>query len=215
MSDKTISVQTSVRHNHICLSTQAKLKSDTVLLVKTKLMSDKTLQIQSQLMSDTTLSVQIWLVSGSNNVKSVHITCSGKGCSVVTQEGIFKNRYLKLVQNSKYINNLASSKKSHLYKSYTCKNVCLTYVYLLQNVYKKFKVPYNLLPVDFVLSYARRGELLDYIHRLSSFDEPCTKWYTAEIVAALEYLHSKGIIHRLVQMSHHSKPLFLYQCFMQ
>lgn len=48
----------------------------------------------------------------------------------------------------------------------------------------------------FVLSYARRGELLDYIHRLSSFDEPCTKWYTAEIVAALEYLHSKGIIHR-------------------
>lgn len=48
----------------------------------------------------------------------------------------------------------------------------------------------------FVLSYARRGELLDYIHKLSSFDEPCTKWYTAEIVAALEYLHSKGIIHR-------------------
>ncbi|XP_061196072.1 3-phosphoinositide-dependent protein kinase 1-like [Saccostrea echinata] len=48
----------------------------------------------------------------------------------------------------------------------------------------------------FVLSYARRGELLDYIHKLSSFDEPCTKWYTAEIVTALEYLHSKGIIHR-------------------
>lgn len=47
MADKTISVQTSVRHNHICLTTQAKLKSDTVLLVKTKLMSDKTLQIQS------------------------------------------------------------------------------------------------------------------------------------------------------------------------
>lgn len=214
MSDKTISVQTSVRHNHICLSTQAKLKSDTVLLVKTKLMSDKTLQIQSQLMSDTTLSVQIWL---EQCIISTYIL-QWKGCSVVTQEGIFKNRYLKLVQNSfnsKYINNLASRKKSHLYKSYTCKNVCLTYIYLLQNVYKKFKVPYNLLPVDFVLSYARRGELLDYIHRLSSFDEPCTKWYTAEIVAALEYLHSKGIIHRLVQMSHHSKPLFLYQCFMQ
>lgn len=174
-------------------------------------MSDKTLQIQSQLMSDTTLSVQIWLEQCIISTYNLQ----WKGCSVVTQEGIFKNRYLKLVQNSKYINNLASSKKSHLYKSYTCKNVCLTYVYLLQNVYKKIKVPYNLLPVDFVLSYARRGELLDYIHRLSSFDEPCTKWYTAEIVAALEYLHSKGIIHRLVQMSHHSKPLFLYQCFMQ
>ncbi|XP_048762659.1 3-phosphoinositide-dependent protein kinase 1-like [Ostrea edulis] len=48
----------------------------------------------------------------------------------------------------------------------------------------------------FVLSYARRGELLDYIHKLSSFDEPCSRWYTAEIIAALDYLHTKGIIHR-------------------
>ena len=52
--------------------------------------------------------------------------------------------------------------------------------------------------IDFVLSYARRGELLDYLHKLSSFDDKCSQFYTAEIVKALEYLHSVGIIHRYV-----------------
>lgn len=48
----------------------------------------------------------------------------------------------------------------------------------------------------FVLGYARRGELLDYLHKLSSFDEDCSRFYTAEIVKALEYLHGLGIVHR-------------------
>ena len=49
---------------------------------------------------------------------------------------------------------------------------------------------------DFGLSYAKGGELLDYIHKLGSFDEKCTQFYTAEIVLALEHLHGLGIIHR-------------------
>lgn len=48
----------------------------------------------------------------------------------------------------------------------------------------------------FVLNYAERGELLDYLHKQSSFDLPCTQWYSAEIVNALEYMHSLNIIHR-------------------
>ncbi|CAI9728956.1 3-phosphoinositide-dependent protein kinase 1-like [Octopus vulgaris] len=48
----------------------------------------------------------------------------------------------------------------------------------------------------FVLSYARRGELLDYLRKLSSFDEKSTCFYSAEIVTALEYLNGLGIIHR-------------------
>ncbi|KAK0043410.1 3-phosphoinositide-dependent protein kinase 1 [Biomphalaria pfeifferi] len=48
----------------------------------------------------------------------------------------------------------------------------------------------------YVLTYARNGELLVYLHKLSAFDVPCTRFYTAEIVLALEYLHSLGIIHR-------------------
>ncbi|XP_072532523.1 3-phosphoinositide-dependent protein kinase 1a [Salminus brasiliensis] len=48
----------------------------------------------------------------------------------------------------------------------------------------------------FGLSYAKNGELLRYIRKIGSFDETCTRFYTAEIVGALEYLHSVGIIHR-------------------
>uniref|UniRef100_A0A8C7XZW6 3-phosphoinositide-dependent protein kinase 1 n=1 Tax=Oryzias sinensis TaxID=183150 RepID=A0A8C7XZW6_9TELE len=48
----------------------------------------------------------------------------------------------------------------------------------------------------FGLSYAKNGELLKYIRKIGSFDETCTRFYSAEIVSALEYLHIKGIIHR-------------------
>ena len=49
---------------------------------------------------------------------------------------------------------------------------------------------------DFGLSFAERGELLDYIRKVGSFDENATQFYSAEIILALEYLHGKGIIHR-------------------
>jgi len=61
-----------------------------------------------------------------------------------------------------------------------------------------WSVEVNVLTVvsDFGLTYARRGELLDYIKRLGCFDENCTRFYIAEVTEALEYLHSIGIIHR-------------------
>ncbi|XP_038064551.1 3-phosphoinositide-dependent protein kinase 1-like isoform X2 [Patiria miniata] len=48
----------------------------------------------------------------------------------------------------------------------------------------------------FGLSLAQRGELLPYIQKLGSFDENATRFYAAEVVLALEYLHNMGIIHR-------------------
>lgn len=48
----------------------------------------------------------------------------------------------------------------------------------------------------FVLSYAKNGEMLQYINRVGSFDLECAKFYTGELILALEVLHSKGIIHR-------------------
>lgn len=48
----------------------------------------------------------------------------------------------------------------------------------------------------FGLSYACNGELLDHIKHLGKFDVECAKFYSAEIITALEYLHSLSIIHR-------------------
>ncbi|KAJ7382291.1 3-phosphoinositide dependent protein kinase-1 [Desmophyllum pertusum] len=48
----------------------------------------------------------------------------------------------------------------------------------------------------FGLSYAKKGELLPYIVKLGSFDLKCTRFYSAEVVSALDHLHGLGIIHR-------------------
>ncbi|CAH3105674.1 unnamed protein product [Pocillopora meandrina] len=48
----------------------------------------------------------------------------------------------------------------------------------------------------FGLSFAKKGELLPYIIKLGSFDLTCTRFYSAEVVSALEHLHGLGIIHR-------------------
>lgn len=68
----------------------------------------------------------------------------------------------------------------------------LNHPYIIR-LYYTFQDPDRLY---FVLNYAKRGELLDYLSKLSCFDVKCTQWYSAEIVLALEYMHSQGIIHR-------------------
>ncbi|KAF9925875.1 pkb-activating kinase-like protein [Linnemannia zychae] len=48
----------------------------------------------------------------------------------------------------------------------------------------------------YVLELCRNGELLTYIKKLGSFDENCTRFYVAQILTAIEYVHSQGVIHR-------------------
>lgn len=48
----------------------------------------------------------------------------------------------------------------------------------------------------FVLTCAKNGELLKQIDKHECFSPECARYYAAEIVLALEYLHGKGIIHR-------------------
>lgn len=48
----------------------------------------------------------------------------------------------------------------------------------------------------FVVTYAKNGELLPHIVKYGSFDVDVTRFYTAEIISALEHLHSLGIVHR-------------------
>ncbi|XP_044529142.1 3-phosphoinositide-dependent protein kinase 1-like [Gracilinanus agilis] len=48
----------------------------------------------------------------------------------------------------------------------------------------------------FGLSYARNGDLLRFVQKAWPLVEPLVRFYTAELVCALEYLHGQEIIHR-------------------
>ncbi|KAF9930263.1 pkb-activating kinase-like protein [Modicella reniformis] len=48
----------------------------------------------------------------------------------------------------------------------------------------------------YVLELCQNGELLTFIKRLGSFDENCTRFYAAQILTAIEYIHHRGVIHR-------------------
>ncbi|CAO2655987.1 Nn.00g047900.m01.CDS01 [Neocucurbitaria sp. VM-36] len=48
----------------------------------------------------------------------------------------------------------------------------------------------------FVLDLAAGGELLGFLKKMGSFDVECTRFYGAQILDAIDYMHNKGVIHR-------------------
>ncbi|KAG2173807.1 hypothetical protein INT43_005227 [Umbelopsis isabellina] len=50
----------------------------------------------------------------------------------------------------------------------------------------------------YVITLAPNGELLTYIKKLGSFDLSTTQFYTAEILSALEHVHSRHVIHSIL-----------------
>ena len=60
-------------------------------------------------------------------------------------------------------------------------------------LYATFQNAENLF---FVLSYAKRGDMLKFIKKMAAKEVDVTQFYAAEIVQALAHLHSLNIIHR-------------------
>lgn len=48
----------------------------------------------------------------------------------------------------------------------------------------------------FVLDFCKGGELLGVLKRMATFDEECTRFYSAQILDAIDYMHKRGVIHR-------------------
>ena len=48
----------------------------------------------------------------------------------------------------------------------------------------------------FVLDLATGGELLGVLKKTTSFDEECSRFFGAQILDAVEYMHARGVIHR-------------------
>jgi serine/threonine protein kinase len=50
-----------------------------------------------------------------------------------------------------------------------------------------------------VLEYAPNGDLLGLLRRVERFGGEAARFYTGQVVEALEYLHGHGILHRDVK----------------
>jgi len=48
----------------------------------------------------------------------------------------------------------------------------------------------------FVLDLASGGELLGVLKKMGSFDMECSRFYSAEILDSIAYMHTRGVIHR-------------------
>ncbi|KAL8682046.1 MAG: hypothetical protein Q9186_001835 [Xanthomendoza sp. 1 TL-2023] len=48
----------------------------------------------------------------------------------------------------------------------------------------------------FVLDLASNGELLGVLKKLTTFDQECARFYGAEILDTIDFMHAKGVIHR-------------------
>ena len=48
----------------------------------------------------------------------------------------------------------------------------------------------------FVLDLATSGELLGVLKRMTTFDEECTRFYGAQILDTIDFMHARGVIHR-------------------
>ncbi|KAH7083447.1 kinase-like domain-containing protein [Paraphoma chrysanthemicola] len=48
----------------------------------------------------------------------------------------------------------------------------------------------------FVLDLAAGGELLGFLKKIGTFDVECTRFYGAQILDSIDYMHNKGVIHR-------------------
>lgn len=46
------------------------------------------------------------------------------------------------------------------------------------------------------MEFLKGADLKTYLSAMESLDEECAQFFIAEMLLALEYLHSEGIIHR-------------------
>lgn len=63
------------------------------------------------------------------------------------------------------------------------------------------------------MDYINGGELLFHLQNEGRFAEPRVRFYVAELILCLEYLHGKGIIYRDMKLVRSARARTVLNCF--
>lgn len=89
-------------------------------------------------------------------------------------------------------------------------NECICfYVTVIQSLKCSFQTSDRLC---FVTEYVNGGELFFHLSKEKAFSEDRTKFYGAEIISAIGYLHQNGIIYRDLKVKFHLSKLNFKEC---
>jgi RAC serine/threonine-protein kinase len=107
---------------------------------------------------------------------------------------LVKKRDTKKTYAMKILNKKAIIERNELEHTKTEKKILQKLVHpFLVNLYYSFQTPEH---VVFVMDYVNGGELFFHLQKDRRFPEDRVKFYVAEIILGLEYLHANGVLYR-------------------
>lgn len=91
---------------------------------------------------------------------------------------------------------LASIKHPFIVNLYVIALLCLLCTWMLFNFINRYRSFQDEKYLFMIMEYVIGGELFSHLRRAGRFNNEVTRFYAAEIVLALEYLHSLDIVYR-------------------
>lgn len=147
-------------------------------------------------------------------VKDVRDPVTGKSTKQVIRKGIHDFKFGETLGDGSYstvllATSIDSGKKyavKVLSKEYLIKQKKVKYVNIEKNTLQRLSNTRGIISLYFtfqdesslyfLLEYAPNGDLLSLMRKFGSVNEQCTKYYSAQIVDALSFMHERGVIHR-------------------
>lgn len=139
---------------------------------------------------------------------------TGETTKQIIKKGIKDFKFGEVIGDGSYSTVMMATAKSSgkkyavkvLSKAYLIKQKKVKYVNIEKNALQKLNDSKGVIKLFFtfqdegslyfLLEYASNGDFLSLIKKYGSLDEDGTRYYGAQIIDVIEYLHKKGIIHR-------------------